>query len=206
MKVRSGFTLIELLSVIAIIAILAAILFPTFARARERARIAICASNLTNIALALHMYALDHDGNYPPSNHTVAVTRYLRDDHVFQCPNANKTAQTASASYLYHPDRRIDDQGHLRLLCDAAFLHEGANVLFLNGTVRFFTEQQWWAQGWEDPRSGTLAPFPSEPVLSYSERGLMNTPMQLGPGPAAGAPGVSPPPSGSLPGAGGATN
>jgi len=59
---RRGFTLIELLVVIAIIAILAAILFPVFARAREKARQASCSSNLKQIALAAIMYASDYDG------------------------------------------------------------------------------------------------------------------------------------------------
>jgi len=59
---RKGFTLIELLVVIAIIAILAAILFPVFARAREKARAASCQSNEKQIMLALLMYASDNDG------------------------------------------------------------------------------------------------------------------------------------------------
>ena len=59
---RRGFTLIELLVVIAIIAILAAILFPVFAKAREKARQASCQSNLKQIGLALLMYASDYDG------------------------------------------------------------------------------------------------------------------------------------------------
>jgi len=58
---RKGFTLIELLVVIAIIAILAAILFPVFARAREKARQASCQSNLKQIGLAYQMYAQDYD-------------------------------------------------------------------------------------------------------------------------------------------------
>jgi len=59
---RQGFTLIELLVVIAIIAILAAILFPVFARAREKARQASCCSNLKQLGLAARMYAQDYDG------------------------------------------------------------------------------------------------------------------------------------------------
>ncbi len=56
-----GFTLIELLVVIAIIAILAAILFPVFARAREKARQASCLSNVKQISLGMMMYAQDYD-------------------------------------------------------------------------------------------------------------------------------------------------
>lgn len=58
---RRGFTLIELLVVIAIIAILAAILFPVFARAREKARQSSCQSNEKQLALAILMYAQDYD-------------------------------------------------------------------------------------------------------------------------------------------------
>jgi len=59
-----GFTLIELLVVIAIIAILAAILFPVFARAREKARQTSCLSNLKQLGTALVMYAQDYDERY----------------------------------------------------------------------------------------------------------------------------------------------
>jgi len=62
---RRGFTLIELLVVIAIIAILAAILFPVFARAREKARQSSCLSNVKQLDLAVQMYIQDYDEMLP---------------------------------------------------------------------------------------------------------------------------------------------
>src|SRR5476651_29540 len=62
---RQGFTLIELLVVIAIIAILAAILFPVFAKAREKARQTSCASNEKQLGLAFIQYCQDYDEMFP---------------------------------------------------------------------------------------------------------------------------------------------
>ncbi|NLO06682.1 MAG: DUF1559 domain-containing protein [candidate division WS1 bacterium] len=67
MTKKRGFTLTELLVVIAIIAILAAILFPVFARAREKARQASCLSNVKQLGLAAMMYAQDYDETLPPA-------------------------------------------------------------------------------------------------------------------------------------------
>src|SRR5687768_11777068 len=65
---RAGFTLIELLIVIAIIALLAAILFPVFARARENARRTSCQSNLKQIGLGIQQYTQDNDERFPPED------------------------------------------------------------------------------------------------------------------------------------------
>jgi prepilin-type N-terminal cleavage/methylation domain-containing protein/prepilin-type processing-associated H-X9-DG protein len=64
-QTESGFTLIELLVVISIIAILAAILFPIFAQAREKARQAACLSNLKQIGAATMLYLQDYDETFP---------------------------------------------------------------------------------------------------------------------------------------------
>jgi len=62
---QRGFTLIELLVVIAIIAILAGILFPVFAKAREKAEQTDCISNVNQISKAVLMYAMDYDTKMP---------------------------------------------------------------------------------------------------------------------------------------------
>ena len=99
-KRRPGFTLIEILVVLAVLAALAAILFPVFAYARHRARMTVCASNLHQISLALHQYATDSDGNYPPDDPILAhtphlvwtlLTPYTHSADVFRCPEAQGT-------------------------------------------------------------------------------------------------------------------
>lgn len=62
---QKAFTLIELLVVIAVRAILAALLFPVFSRAREKARQSSCASNLKQIGVATLLYMQDYDERFP---------------------------------------------------------------------------------------------------------------------------------------------
>ncbi|NLO05379.1 MAG: prepilin-type N-terminal cleavage/methylation domain-containing protein [candidate division WS1 bacterium] len=100
---RRGFTLIELLVVIAIIAILAAILFPVFARAREKARQSSCLSNVKQIVLGLRMYNDDYDGFWPCYHQDYAtwsflILPYVKNDQVFKCPSHDSTA-AAPCSY-----------------------------------------------------------------------------------------------------------
>jgi prepilin-type N-terminal cleavage/methylation domain-containing protein/prepilin-type processing-associated H-X9-DG protein len=85
---KQGFTLIELLVVIAIIAILAAILFPVFARAREKARQTTCTSNQRQIAASVQMYAQDHEETLPD---TASVWSAIKvDPGVLVCPTLGK--------------------------------------------------------------------------------------------------------------------
>ena len=111
---RKGFTLIELLVVIAIIAILAAILFPVFAKAREKARQTSCASNVKQMVLGTLQYVQDYDERFPgglmntngtaqgpvsqSSSFTAAwltadwIYPYVKNRQVFFCPSGNESS------------------------------------------------------------------------------------------------------------------
>lgn len=114
MRRQRAFTLIELLVVIAIIAILAAILFPVFAKARERARTISCASNMKQIGLALMQYTQDYDERMPACRGYIAPNPYNNDNlemidwriqllpyiktvQLFSCPSNSSTHRDGDA-------------------------------------------------------------------------------------------------------------
>ncbi len=86
---RRGLCMADLLITLAMIAILAAILFPVFARAREKARQATCLSNLVNVALALRAYAHENDMRYPPRDNDLSPLwpGCIAGERVFVCPS-----------------------------------------------------------------------------------------------------------------------
>ena len=113
---KRGFTLIELLVVIAIIAILAAILFPVFARARDKANAAACLSNIKQIGLSAHMYMQDFDehmlfacysmgvndpGGYSWWRWYWSLEPYMKNMDVLKCE-----------SYRFNPGRSPNSYGY----------------------------------------------------------------------------------------------
>jgi len=135
---RKGFTLIELLVVIAIIAILAAILFPVFAKAREKARQTSCLSNVKQITLGYLMYAQDYDEWFPGFiNGRTAIQRwwwyqvidpYTRNVQMYYCPssryylgpNRYATSNWNATDYWGYPMPTIPNPSEKFLIADSA--------------------------------------------------------------------------------------
>jgi prepilin-type N-terminal cleavage/methylation domain-containing protein/prepilin-type processing-associated H-X9-DG protein len=170
-----GFTLIELMVVLSIIAILAAILFPVFARAREKARQTNCQTNLRQIGLALSLYARDHAGHLPPNQDdlTPLLGYYLPMPEPLSCPSAVVAEEAAPAAarptvdYFYRPGFCDDDDPNTLIAADSDLgrHNEGANALFADGHVK-------WSK---DPRA---APYPMYPPGQPAQENPLATLMQ----------------------------
>ena len=141
-----AFTLIEILVVIAIVMILAAILFPVFSSARNSAHKATCASNLKQLGVAMNLYANDYNQTYPfygvPENYCAPWANrlfpYVRDEHVFECPSF-ETGEFVSGCRPSEPETRfgsydmnlpnasytVDDKGEAKY----SFSEHGINLV-----------------------------------------------------------------------------
>ena len=140
---KKGFTLIELLVVIAIIAILAAILFPVFAKAREKARQSSCASNFKQVGIAMMQYVQDYEGTFPPFASYEQLDPYLKNAPVWQCPSGPKSLPWTIGWNVqaFRPDE-AEPYFYVGVASESTIVHPSETICWLDTTG-----EPYWAVG-----------------------------------------------------------
>jgi len=129
---KRGFTLIELLVVIAIIAVLAAILFPVFAKAREKAMQTSCLNNQRQLATAILMYVQDNEEMFPASS---SVWKGINAaPGILICPTKGKSLQNA---YAYNNTLSAIPIGNITKTGQVIMTADGMHAATNSGTITF---------------------------------------------------------------------
>jgi prepilin-type N-terminal cleavage/methylation domain-containing protein len=171
---RKAFTLIELLVVIAIISILAAIIFPVFARARDKARQATCQSNLSQIGLAFMQYTQDNNEDYPCSPQDTQLWQgqrfrwpimpYLAIGQTETANGYTSTGGPNSAAILHCPADTETSYDNTSYAYSAAFYYSPAQDSQLK-TIGDLTSIA-PADGPPSPQTDAEVTFPAQKILA----------------------------------------
>lgn len=143
-------------STIIFIAILSAMLLPALSQAKENARRISCASNLKGIGLALRMYSMDNNEQFPPEDGAAGLEYlrkggYLENAKIYVCPSCDTVPAAPgeplteeTVDYVYRGGLSESDSVDLGLICDKAENHRNyGNILYLDGHVSGFADPSW---------------------------------------------------------------
>lgn len=135
MAKNKGVTLVELLLVIIVFVIVFILLTPLVNKAKDRANMIKCSNNIRLISLALHMYAADHNEDFPPDLKTL-YPDYIRDEKVFHCPAGGLAGTAQKPDYEYIAGLNESAGSATVILYDRDGNHKkGRNILRVNGSV-----------------------------------------------------------------------
>jgi len=150
-RVSGGQRLIEVMVAFGMLAVLAAILFPTFAKAREKARQSSCMSNMKQLATGIQMFAQDHDDRLPGAlTWHDDVLPYVNNEQLFNCPTTETGGDTYAINPLVAGRNLADIENHegTVLLYEVdrtgqpVFPHnDGANYAFVDGHVKWLSRR-----------------------------------------------------------------
>jgi prepilin-type N-terminal cleavage/methylation domain-containing protein/prepilin-type processing-associated H-X9-DG protein len=182
-----AFTLVEMLVNLAIISLLAAILFPVFSRVRDNARRSSCQSNLKQLGLSFMLYAQDNDEKFPCGNETqpspylgmgwaAQVKSYVGNPQIYRCPSdpARLAAPMLTASYAYNNNLvHKPDDDVFTLVPLSAFVEPSRTVLC--------SEVRWGRFDPSDP-DDWRAPITNGVTLFGGGRGNASNSLQLATG------------------------
>ena len=165
---RRGFTLAELSMVLLLIAVASAVVVSVYARGRSLSKRTLCLNNVRNLGIALHLYAQDYDGFFPPEEPGLnALEIYVENRDVFRCPTASHRNGSPTAfridtvyrlrlsnqgppdepvpiDFIYRSGLSNEDAPNEPVLADDQPRHEGgANVLTVDGSVHWWPAAEW---------------------------------------------------------------
>ncbi len=121
--------------------IMAAVLFPVFARARENARRASCQSNMKQLSLAVFQFTMDNKEQLPdlstPAAIRASLGRYVKDPKIYTCPSGGEYVGNSQVHLM--PLRNVASPAQTPLLMETEGIHlDGHNVAFVDGHVKWY--------------------------------------------------------------------